>query len=58
MISAVVASAETHGQYLDAGKVARPAPLVESDEGAELQKKIWRESMEKFEAIQQGANCL
>ncbi|KAK3312135.1 hypothetical protein B0H66DRAFT_595770 [Apodospora peruviana] len=45
---------ETHGQYLDDCKVAKPSEFVLSEEGDKTQKQLWRELMAKLEKIHPG----
>lgn len=46
--------AETHGQYLADCKITPPAPIVTSDEGQTLQKRVWNELLQKLESIKPG----
>ncbi|KZF24224.1 NAD(P)-binding protein [Xylona heveae TC161] len=48
------AGKETHGEFLDTCKVVCPSKLVTSEEGAEIQKRFWKELSEKLETIQPG----
>lgn len=54
LVHAASAGEETHGQYLRDCKISNPAPLVLSQEGREVQGRIWKELSEKLEEIQPG----
>ena len=55
LVHGATAGRETHGKYLSDAQVADPemvSKLVKSEEGAEAQKKIWKELVEKLEKIE------
>ncbi|KAL9100545.1 MAG: hypothetical protein Q9163_004083 [Psora crenata] len=54
ILNAAEAGQESHGQYLDDCKLGEPAPLISSEEGQQLQKRVWDELAEKLERIQPG----
>lgn len=54
LVHAATAGPETHGQYLSNAQVTPPSKLVLSEEGAQVQKKVWEELSAKLEAIQPG----
>ncbi|KAK3353913.1 putative short-chain dehydrogenase/reductase family protein [Lasiosphaeria hispida] len=45
---------ETHGQYLGDCHVAIPSDYVTSEDGRQVQEKLWRELMAKLEKIHPG----
>ncbi|KAF4833898.1 Short chain dehydrogenase atnD [Colletotrichum tropicale] len=51
LVLAAEGGPETHGQYLDDGKVGRPSEFITSDEGIKVQKQLWKELLEKLAAI-------
>ncbi len=57
LVHGVSVGREAHGKYLSDSRVADPeglGSLVKSEEGAEAQKKIWKELVEKLERIEPG----
>ncbi|KAG0649949.1 Aspercryptin biosynthesis cluster D [Hyphodiscus hymeniophilus] len=54
LVFAAQGGSETHGAYLDDCNVGYVSPFVDSDEGAETQRKVWGELKEKLERIQPG----
>ncbi|KAI8167145.1 hypothetical protein K4K49_008042 [Colletotrichum sp. SAR 10_70] len=54
LVLAAEGGTETHGQYLDDGKVGRPSKFITSDEGTKVQKQLWKELLEKLDAIAPG----
>ncbi|GAB7353681.1 hypothetical protein MBLNU459_g4087t1 [Dothideomycetes sp. NU459] len=54
LVYAATAGAETHGQYLSNDTVTPPSKFVRSEEGAQAQKKVWKELSARLEAIQPG----
>lgn len=48
---------ESHGRYMDCCVLRDPSALVVSEEGAELQRKVWGEFMEELEAIRPGTTA-
>jgi NAD(P)-dependent dehydrogenase (short-subunit alcohol dehydrogenase family) len=54
LVHAASAGEETHGQFLMDCKISDPAPLALSQEGKEVQSRIWKELSEKLEEIQPG----
>jgi retinol dehydrogenase-12 len=55
-MQAVEAGKETHGKYVDAGKVAETSAFVRSEKGKEVQKKVWDELIEVLEGIEPGVS--
>lgn len=49
-----LAGPETHGQYLTNCRVEACAPIVEGNEGPELQRRVWGELGEMLERISPG----
>ncbi|KAH0434900.1 hypothetical protein CcaCcLH18_05108 [Colletotrichum camelliae] len=45
---------ETHGQYLDDGKLGRPSNFIASDEGIKVKKQLWKELLQKLDAVAPG----
>ncbi|KAI9871247.1 MAG: hypothetical protein M1830_003144 [Pleopsidium flavum] len=54
LVNAAEAGMESHGQYMSNCRVSRPSALVRSEEGANVQKRIWDELSQKLETIQPG----
>lgn len=54
LVHAVSAGPQSHGQYLSDCRVTTPPSFVLSVDGAETQKKVWRELSGRLEAIQSG----
>lgn len=54
LMSAAAAGRETHGGYMDNCKPRDPSKFVMSDEGQQLQKRVYNELMEVLEDIQPG----
>ncbi|KAF4869100.1 Short chain dehydrogenase atnD [Colletotrichum siamense] len=54
LVLAAEGGPETHGQYLDDGKVDRPSEFIMSGEGIKVQKQLWKEILEKLDAIAPG----
>ncbi|KAF6217717.1 hypothetical protein HO133_006544 [Letharia lupina] len=54
LVNAAEAGEETNGEYLSDCHIAQPGPLVTSEEGPEIQKKVWDELSAKLEKIQPG----
>lgn len=54
LVHAASAGPETHGKYLDSCRVSEPSPFVRSDEGMEVQKRVYAELMEVLEGIEGG----
>ncbi|KAF2773025.1 short-chain dehydrogenase/reductase [Teratosphaeria nubilosa] len=52
--NAGLAGSETHGRYLDDCVVKPCAPLVEGEEGPELQRRVWKELSEILNQIEPG----
>ncbi|KAI9778379.1 MAG: hypothetical protein M1835_004957 [Candelina submexicana] len=45
---------ETHGQYMNDGKVGKVSKFVDSEEGRRTQEKVWEQLKRKLEGIQPG----
>lgn len=54
LVHAGLAGSETHGKYLSDAKITACAPLVEGQEGPELQRRVWEELAAKLEEIVPG----
>ncbi|ORY08960.1 hypothetical protein BCR34DRAFT_569260 [Clohesyomyces aquaticus] len=54
LIAGAIGGLDTHGEYLDMGKVKTPATVVVGRGGAETQIRIYIELMEKLEKIAPG----
>ncbi|KAF4909527.1 Short chain dehydrogenase atnD [Colletotrichum viniferum] len=54
LVLAAEGGPETHGQYLDDGKVGRPSKFITSGEGIKVQKQLWKELLGKLDAIAPG----
>lgn len=54
LLAAVAGGRESHGQYVDSGKVDAPSPFVLTEEGKALQKRLWDELLEVLEGIEPG----
>jgi NAD(P)-dependent dehydrogenase (short-subunit alcohol dehydrogenase family) len=57
LMAAVAGGKESHGKYVDSGRVDDPSPFVLSDEGKAVQKKVWDELMEILEGIEPGVTA-
>jgi NAD(P)-dependent dehydrogenase (short-subunit alcohol dehydrogenase family) len=56
-MAAVAGGRESHGKYVDSGKVDDPSAFVLSEEGKAAQKKVWAELMEILEGIEPGVTA-
>lgn len=56
LVAGAVGGRDTHGEYLDLGKVTKPASLVLGEEGMEIQKKLYGELVDKLEKIAPGVS--
>lgn len=54
LVHAGAQGADSHGHYLSDCEIAAPAPLVTSQEGKEVQDRVWIELAKKLEAIKPG----
>ncbi|KAK6192907.1 hypothetical protein LQW54_012999 [Pestalotiopsis sp. IQ-011] len=54
LIAGATGGPETHGQYLDVGKVKKPATVVVGPGGAKRQERLYNELVEKLEKIVPG----
>ena len=54
LMAAVAGGRESHGQYVDSGKVMDPSPFVLSEQGKAAQKRVWEELVEILEGIEPG----
>ena len=52
--AAIAGGRESHGKYIDGGKVENPSRFVMSEKGKTVQKKVWNELMEILEGIEPG----
>ncbi|KAK3995040.1 putative Dehydrogenase/reductase [Cladorrhinum sp. PSN332] len=58
LMAAAEGGRETHGKYIDSGKVHDPSPFVLSDEGKKAGEKAWDELMEILEKIEPGSTFI
>lgn len=54
LVAAAAAGDETVGQYMSDCHVVTRSPLVESEEGIEVGRKLWNELQAKLEGIKPG----
>ncbi|KAK4240486.1 hypothetical protein C8A03DRAFT_31412 [Achaetomium macrosporum] len=54
LMAAAAGGRESHGKYVDSGKVDNPSPFVLSEEGKAVQKRAWDELMGILEDIEPG----
>jgi retinol dehydrogenase 12 len=54
LMAAVDGGRESHGKYVDSGKVEDPSFFVQSEKGKAVQKRLWDELMEILEGIEPG----
>jgi retinol dehydrogenase-12 len=54
LVFAAYGGAETHGRYLDDCTVGKVSPYIVSEDGAQTQKKLWKELSDKLERIEPG----
>ncbi|KAK0652272.1 hypothetical protein B0T16DRAFT_435099 [Cercophora newfieldiana] len=54
LLHAVDGGSESYGEYLESGEVSVLSPYVVSNEGVEMQQKLWGELMEILEGIEPG----
>ncbi|KAK3296943.1 uncharacterized protein B0H64DRAFT_390794 [Chaetomium fimeti] len=54
LTEAIAGGRESHGKYVDGGKVDYPSRFVVSEKGKMVQKKLWDELMEILERIEPG----
>lgn len=54
LLAAAAAGRDTHGRYMDNCKLRDPGPFVLSEEGQQLQERVYNELMEVLEGIQPG----
>jgi NAD(P)-dependent dehydrogenase (short-subunit alcohol dehydrogenase family) len=54
MVHAGMAGAETHGEYLSDCQITPPAPWVRSEEGHEVQRRVWEELVAILEGVKEG----
>jgi len=54
LVSAALAGEDTHGEYMADCKIAQASAFVRSDEGAQVQKRVYDELMAILEGIQPG----
>ncbi|KAH6840864.1 hypothetical protein B0I37DRAFT_385368 [Chaetomium sp. MPI-CAGE-AT-0009] len=54
LTEAIAGGRESHGKYVDSGKVDDPSRFVLSEKGKMVQKKVWDELMEILEGIEPG----
>jgi NAD(P)-dependent dehydrogenase (short-subunit alcohol dehydrogenase family) len=58
LMAAVAGGRESHGKYVDSGRVDDPSAFVLSEEGKLVQKKVWGELMEILEGIEPGVTAV
>ncbi len=54
LVAAASGGEETAGKYMADSVVSYESPFVLSEEGQRVEKKVWRELIEKLERIQPG----
>lgn len=54
IVAAAEAGPETHGKYMSESLVTEPSEFVRSEEGTQVQKKVWAELVDKLEKIKPG----
>ena len=54
LMSAAAAGKESHGGYMDNCKLRDPGPFVLSEEGVQVQKRLYGELLEVLEDVQPG----
>lgn len=54
LVHAASQGSGSHGQYLSHCDIAQPGPLVMSENGEELQERVWNEVADKLEKIKPG----
>ncbi|KAF6817838.1 short-chain dehydrogenase reductase family [Colletotrichum sojae] len=54
LVLAAEGGQETHGEYLDDGRIGRASALATSEEGLKIQKQLWEELLAKLEDISSG----
>ncbi|KAL2152507.1 hypothetical protein VTH82DRAFT_5691 [Thermothelomyces myriococcoides] len=57
LLAAATGGRETHGKYVDCGKVDDPSPFVMSKKGEVAQKRVWDELMEILDGIEPGVSA-
>lgn len=57
LMVAVAGGRESHGKYVDSGRVDDPSPFALSEEGKAVQKRVWDELMEILEGIEPGVTA-
>lgn len=54
LMAAAAAGRESHGGYMENCKLKGPGPFIESEEGAQLQKRVYDELLQVLEDVQPG----
>ncbi len=54
LVSAVAASVDTHGMYLQDCKIKEPSRFVRSEKGMEIQMRVYKELLAILEEIEPG----
>ncbi|KAL2162674.1 hypothetical protein VTH06DRAFT_6510 [Thermothelomyces fergusii] len=57
LLAAAAGGRETHGKYVDCGRVDDPSPFVLSKEGRAVQQRVWDELMEILDGIEPGVSA-
>ncbi len=57
LVHAGLSGVESHGHYLSDCAVSSPAPLVLSQEGQVAQDRVWKELVQKLDAIRPGVTA-
>ncbi|KAF2663560.1 NAD(P)-binding protein [Microthyrium microscopicum] len=58
VLPALFVGEDGHGKYINDGKAEEPSSYVRSKCGQEAQKKVWKEIMQKLEAVSPGVERL
>ena len=54
LVAAATAGRESHGGYMESCRVAEPSGFVRSEEGREVQRRVWGELMKVLEGLEAG----
>jgi hypothetical protein len=54
LVHAASQGEETHGKYLEDCKIGETVPWIRSEEGEQVQSRVWDELLQKLEKIKPG----
>ncbi|KAI0470808.1 putative short-chain dehydrogenase [Xylariaceae sp. FL0804] len=57
LVQAALAGPDTHGRYLSDGEVQAPSPFAQSEEGARVGRKVYRELLQLLEGVEPGISA-